>query len=60
MGIKNYYSAATRITINLNEFNSYLRKTMYNRLNNLRTDANFHDMTMTLHKRYKLKEVFSC
>ena len=53
MGIQNYYSAATRITINLNELNSYLRKTMYNRLKNLRTDANFHDMTMTLQKRYK-------
>ena len=53
MGIQNYYSAATRITINLNELNSYLRKTMYNRLKILRTDANFHDMTKTLQKRYK-------
>jgi RNA-directed DNA polymerase len=53
MGIQNYYSAATRITINLNELNSYLRKTMYNRLKNLRTDADFHNMTMTLQKRYK-------
>lgn len=53
MGIQNYYSAATRITINLNELNSYLRKTMYNRLKILRTDADFQDMTMTLQKRYK-------
>ncbi len=53
MGIQNYYSAATRITINLNELNSYLRKTMYNRLKILRTDAAFHDMTKTLQKRYK-------
>jgi RNA-directed DNA polymerase len=53
MGIQNYYSAATRITTNLNELNFYLRKAMYNRLKNLRTDANFHDMTKTLQKRYK-------
>ena len=53
MGIQNYYSAATRITINLNELNSYLRRVMYNRLKCLRTDANFHDMTKTLQKRYK-------
>ncbi len=53
MGIQNYYSAATRISINLNELNSYLRKTMYNRLMILRTDAEFHDMTKTLQKRYK-------
>ncbi|MDC3414484.1 group II intron reverse transcriptase/maturase [Terrihalobacillus insolitus] len=53
MGIQNYYSAATKITINLNELNSYLRKTMYNRLKILRTDAEFHDMTKTLQKRYK-------
>src|SRR4051794_17387759 len=52
MGIQNYYSAATRITTNLNELNFYLRKAMYNRLKNLRTDANFHDMTKTLQKRY--------
>lgn len=57
MGIQNYYSAATRITINLNELNSYLRKVMYNRLKCLRTDANFHDMTKTLQKRYK---VYKC
>lgn len=53
MGIQNYYSAATKITTNLNELNSYLRKTMYNRLKILRKDANFHDMTKTLQKRYK-------
>ena len=53
MGIQNYYSAATRITINLNELNFHLRRMMYNRLKCLRTDANFHDMTKTLQKRYK-------
>ncbi|MFP5116493.1 group II intron reverse transcriptase/maturase, partial [Bacillaceae bacterium C204] len=53
MGIQNYYSAATQITTNLNELNSYLRKSIYNRLKLLRTDANFHDMTKTLQKRYK-------
>lgn len=53
MGIQNYYSAATQITTNLNELNSYLRKAMYNRLKSFRTDANFHDMTKTLQKRYK-------
>lgn len=53
MGIQNYYSAATQITINLNELNSSLRKTLYNRLREIRTDANFHDMTRTLQKRYK-------
>jgi RNA-directed DNA polymerase len=53
MGIQNYYSAATQITTNLNELNSYLRKTLYNRLKIFRTDANFHEMTKTLQKRYK-------
>lgn len=53
MGIQNYYSAATRITINLNELNSYLRRIMYNRLKIFRTDADFQDMTKTLQKRYK-------
>jgi group II intron reverse transcriptase/maturase len=53
MGIQNYYSAATQITTNLNELNFYLRKTLYNRLKIFRTDANFHEMTTTLQKRYK-------
>jgi RNA-directed DNA polymerase len=53
MGIQNYYAAATQISINLNELNSDLRKTLYNRLKNLRKDANFQDMTWTLQKRYK-------
>ena len=30
MGIQNYYSVATQITINLNELNLHLRKTLYN------------------------------
>jgi RNA-directed DNA polymerase len=53
MGIQNYYSVATRITINLNELNAHLRKTLYNQLKNFRTEASFHDMTVTLQKRYK-------
>jgi RNA-directed DNA polymerase len=39
MGIQNYYSAATRITINLNELNLHLRKTLYNQLKKIRTEA---------------------
>lgn len=53
MGIQNYYSFATNITINLNELNAHLRKSLYNQLKNLRTEASFHDMTKTLQKRYK-------
>ncbi|WP_374967547.1 group II intron reverse transcriptase/maturase [Lysinibacillus sp. RS5] len=53
MGIQNYYSAATQITINLNELNLHLRKTLYNQLKNIRTEARFHEMTKTLQKRYK-------
>jgi RNA-directed DNA polymerase len=53
MGIQNYYSVATQITINLNELNAHLRKTLYNRLKNIRNEASFHDMTKTLQKRYK-------
>ena len=53
MGIQNYYSAATQITINLNELNLHLSKTLYNRLKKIRTDANFQEMTKTLQKRYK-------
>jgi len=53
MGIQNYYSAATQITINLNELNLHLRKTLYNRLKNIRTEASFGEMTKTLQGRYK-------
>jgi hypothetical protein len=53
MGIQNYYSVATNITINLNELNAHLRKTLYNQLRNIRTEASFHEMTKTLQKRYK-------
>lgn len=53
MGIQNYYSAATQITTNLNELNLHLRKTLYNQLKNIRTEASFHEMTKTLQKRYK-------
>lgn len=53
MGIQNYYAAATQITNNLSKLTSYLGKTLYNRLKNLRTEAKFSDMTSTLQKRYK-------
>src|SRR5699024_9948508 len=53
MGIQNYYAAATQITNNLNELNFYLRKTLYNRLKDVRKEAKFKDMTRTLQKRYK-------
>lgn len=53
MGIQNYYSVATEITNNLNELNFHLRRSLYNRLRNIRTEAEFHDLTKTLQKRYK-------
>jgi len=53
MGIQNYYSAETQITINLNELNLHLRKTLYNQLKKIRTEASFHEMNKTLQKRYK-------
>ncbi|PFP17628.1 group II intron reverse transcriptase/maturase, partial [Bacillus sp. AFS073361] len=53
MGIQNYYSVATNITINLNELNSHLPRTLYNQLKNIRTEASFHQMNKTLQKRYK-------
>lgn len=53
MGIQNYYAAATDIMKNLSELSSHLNKTLYNRLKNIRTEAKFNDMTMTLQKRYK-------
>lgn len=53
MGIQNYYAAATQISNNLNELNFYLRRTLYNRLKDVRKEAKFKDMTSTLQKRYK-------
>ncbi|WP_193433348.1 HNH endonuclease signature motif containing protein [Virgibacillus necropolis] len=53
MAIQNYYAAATQITNNLNELNFYLRKTLYNRLKDVRKEAKFKDMSSTLQKRYK-------
>ena len=53
MGIQNYYTFATQITKDLSELSSFLSKTLYNRLKNLRTKAKFSDMTSTLQKRYK-------
>lgn len=53
MGIQNYYSVATEITNNLNELNFHLRKTLYNRLKDIRKNATFENLTKTLQKRYK-------
>lgn len=53
MGIQNYYAAATQITNNLSELTSYLSKSLYNRLKDFRTEADYSDMTSTLQKRYK-------
>ncbi len=53
MGIQNYYAAATHITNNLNELNFYLRRTLYNRLKDVRKKAEVKDMTNTLQKRFK-------
>ncbi|MBP3953105.1 group II intron reverse transcriptase/maturase [Bacillus suaedae] len=52
MGIQNYYAAATQISKNLSELSSHLNKTLYNRLKNIRTEANFNELTRTLQKRY--------
>src|SRR5690625_2680238 len=53
MGIQNYYAPANEIVNNLSELNSYLNKTLYNRLKCLRKGAKFTDMSTTLQKRYK-------
>ncbi len=53
MGIQNYYSAATRITKNLNQLNFHLSKALYNRLKHFRKRATFQDLTSSLQKRYK-------
>ncbi|WP_462406936.1 group II intron reverse transcriptase/maturase [Gracilibacillus sp. Marseille-QA3620] len=53
MGIQNYYSVATEIAKNLNELNFHLRKTLHNRLKNVRTEATFQELTKTLQKRYE-------
>ncbi|MGY0695032.1 group II intron reverse transcriptase/maturase [Virgibacillus sp. FSP13] len=53
MGIQNYYSAASRITIDLNELGNRLNKALYNRLKEMRKEATFRDFTKSLQKRYK-------
>src|SRR5699024_11068946 len=45
MDIQNYYSAASRITIDLNKLN--------NRLNEMRKEAEFQDFSKSLQKRYQ-------
>ena len=53
MGIQNYYSAASHITIDLNELSNRLNKALYNRLKEMRKEATFQDFTKSLQKRYK-------
>lgn len=53
MGIQNYYSAASRITIDLNKLNNRLNKALYNRLNEMRKEAKFRDFSKSMQKRYK-------
>lgn len=53
MGIQNYYSMATNITVDLKELGYSLRKVLYNRLRNHRTKGSFDDLTKTMQKRYK-------
>lgn len=53
MGIQNYYSAASHITLDLNKLSGRLNKALFNRLNEIRKEATFQDLTKTLQKRYK-------
>lgn len=53
MGIQNYYSAASHITLDLNKLSDRLNKALFNRLNEMRKEATFQDLTKTLQKRYK-------
>ncbi|SOC16570.1 hypothetical protein SAMN05880501_10927 [Ureibacillus xyleni] len=53
MGIQNYYSAASHITDDLIELNSRLHKALYNRLNKIRKEATFQNLTKSLQKRYR-------
>ncbi|GGK09559.1 hypothetical protein GCM10007063_35050 [Lentibacillus kapialis] len=53
MGIQNYYSAASRITIDLSKLNNRLNKALYNRLSEVRKEATFQDFSKSMQKRYK-------
>ena len=53
MGIQNYYSAASHITLDLNKLSGRLNKALFNRLNEMRKEATFQEFTKTLQKRYK-------
>ncbi|MCS0824752.1 group II intron reverse transcriptase/maturase [Cytobacillus firmus] len=52
MGIHNYYSVASNISLDLAEINNSLRIALYNRLRKNFTEASSADMTKTLKKRY--------
>ncbi|NLP52182.1 group II intron reverse transcriptase/maturase [Bacillus sp. RO1] len=52
MGIQNYYSVATFITIDLAEINYSIRTVLHNRLRENLAEANQDHMTKTLKKRY--------
>lgn len=53
LSIQNYYSAASRITIDLSKLNNRLNKALHNRLNEMRKEATFQDFSKSLQKRYK-------
>ena len=53
MGIQNYYSAASRITIDLNKLSNRLNRALYNRLNEVKKEAEFQDFSKSLQKRYQ-------
>lgn len=52
MGIHNYYSVASNISLDLAEINNSLRMALYNRLRKNFAEASTADMTKTLKKRY--------
>ena len=52
MGIQNYYSAASRITIDLNKLSNRVNRALYNRLKEVKKDAEFQDFSKSLQKRY--------
>ncbi|WP_267378607.1 group II intron reverse transcriptase/maturase [Bacillus sp. GM_Baccil_2] len=53
IGIQNYYSMATYITVDLGRMEFSLRKVLYYRLEKHRTKATLDDFTKSMQKRYK-------
>lgn len=52
LGIQNYYSVATHITIDLREINYRCMKVFYNRLKNISSKGNFRELSIKLQERY--------